>query len=85
MMHPSSRGRLGVAVSTSYSTMSHRPAAPLASSRGNAESRGSPLKCNRCEKCLSTTVFLCACDCVFCEGTYGGRLSHFHAARRNTF
>lgn len=26
------------------------------------------LLCNRCSTPLATTCFLCACDCVFCEG-----------------
>lgn len=29
-----------------------------------------PLSCNRCQKPLSTTLFVCACDCVFCEGRF---------------
>jgi hypothetical protein len=36
--------------------------------------RGGPppsgFRCNRCAKPLTTTCFVCACDCVFCEGTY---------------
>lgn len=30
----------------------------------------SSINCNRCRKPLSTTVYLCACDCVFCEGKF---------------
>ena len=26
------------------------------------------LLCNLCQKPLATTCFLCACDCIFCEG-----------------
>jgi len=26
------------------------------------------LLCNRCNTPLATTCFLCACDCIFCEG-----------------
>jgi hypothetical protein len=26
--------------------------------------------CNRCLKAVTTTVFVCACDCLFCEGRY---------------
>ena len=37
--------------------------------RGEPESN-SHISCNRCRKSLSTTIFVCACDCVFCEGKY---------------
>jgi hypothetical protein len=40
-------------------------AAPSSHGRSNT----SFMSCNRCRKALSTTVFVCACDCVFCEGT----------------
>jgi hypothetical protein len=41
-------------------------AAPSSHGRKN-----SYMSCNRCHKSLSTTCFVCACDCVFCEGTEG--------------
>ena len=28
------------------------------------------LLCNRCNTPLATTCFLCACDCIFCEGEF---------------
>ena len=28
------------------------------------------INCNRCRKPLATTLFICSCDCVFCEGMY---------------
>ena len=28
------------------------------------------LLCNLCQKPLATTCFLCACDCIFCEGEW---------------
>jgi hypothetical protein len=28
------------------------------------------ISCNRCRKSLSTTIFVCTCDCVFCEGMF---------------
>ena len=38
---------------------------PASSNGSNPSSVG----CNRCGKKLTTTLFVCACDCVFCEGT----------------
>ena len=30
--------------------------------------RGHPVRCNRCRKALSGTVFVLSCNCIFCEG-----------------
>ena len=35
----------------------------------NGSNTTSSVGCNRCSKKLTTTLFVCACDCVFCEGT----------------
>lgn len=55
-------GRGLVSRSQSVAPSSHgRPApAPAPSS----------MSCNRCRKPFATTLFLCKCDCVFCEGTF---------------
>ena len=45
---------------------------PPGSSSGRSISSSRPvapsLSCNLCNKALVTTCFVCACDCVFCEG-----------------
>lgn len=41
-----------------------------ASSRGRQQRPSAFIACNRCRKPLSTALFICACNCVFCEGTY---------------
>ena len=38
------------------------------SQHGGRAAANSRVSCNRCRKPLSTTVFVCSCDCVFCEG-----------------
>lgn len=41
----------------------------MSSGQQKGQSRGlHPMCCNRCRKPLSTTIFVCSCDCVFCEG-----------------
>ncbi len=50
----------------------NRGQGPASSMRpGTASSVRMPpptLLCNLCQKPLATTCFLCACDCIFCEG-----------------
>ena len=41
------------------------PKPPAATSRG--------WTCNKCKKPLATTLFVCSCNCVFCEGRVGLR------------
>jgi len=43
------------------------PPSPAGSRRGAGGPRTIPISCNKCRKPLSTTVFVCSCDCVFCE------------------
>lgn len=51
---------------------------PMQSQRGGGKSdSGTHISCNQCRKALSTTIFVCSCDCVFCEEcTY----SHFNSS-----
>jgi hypothetical protein len=54
------RGGTGIPGSSgerSVSSSAHHPAAAA-------------LSCNLCSKPLATTCFLCACDCIFCEGEF---------------
>eukprot|EP00980_Cylindrotheca_fusiformis_P004971 scaffold1054_cov124-Cylindrotheca_fusiformis.AAC.11 len=52
-------------------------ATPPSSSPRQRQSGGQAMTCNRCRKPLSTTVFVVACNCVFCEEcTY----SHFQSS-----
>ncbi len=37
---------------------------------GSTRPAASALSCNLCSKPLATTCFLCACDCIFCEGEW---------------
>lgn len=44
-------------------------AGAVASAHGRTgQRRPTPICCNRCRKPLSTTLYVVACDCVFCEG-----------------
>lgn len=61
----------------SESVMVSRDHRPPPGTPGSASSaRGAPgggttaFSCNRCRKPLNTTVFVCACDCAFCEGEF---------------
>ena len=66
----------GATSSYTQATSSHHGsrvhAGPRSSSGTNKQTSGTGnngniLSCNNCRKPLATTVFLCKCDCVFCE------------------
>lgn len=66
------------------SSSSHAP-----SRQGTRHSAGPPkptLLCNHCRKPLATTCFLCACDCIFCEGkiTHSSDLVNVECRGRKT-